>query len=127
MLSDPNGNQLTAIHYSGPGSGTLVLNADGSFIYTPNSDYVGSDSFTYKANDGEDDSGETTVTLAVEPTNHAPVAEGYSVDENSMLTVPTASGVLANNSDADNDPLTAVLVSGPTYGSVTLNADCSFT
>jgi hypothetical protein len=44
-----SGVALTAILVSGPGNGLLKLNADGSFTYTPNRGYTGSDSFTYKA------------------------------------------------------------------------------
>ena len=47
---------------SGPAHGTLTLNADGSFTYTPAANYNGTDSFTYKANDGSADSNAATVT-----------------------------------------------------------------
>ncbi|MDE8653109.1 tandem-95 repeat protein [Novosphingobium album (ex Liu et al. 2023)] len=55
------------------------------------------------------------------------VADAYSVNEDNTLTVALASGVLANDTDADLDPLTAVLVSGAAHGTLTLNADGSFT
>ncbi len=60
--------------------------------------------------------------------NDAPAAadDGYIVDEDTTLN-DRASGVLANDSDVDGDPLTAVLVSGPSHGTLTLNADGSFT
>ena len=50
--SDVEGDALTAVLVSGPANGTLALNADGSFTYTPAANYNGADSFTYKANDG---------------------------------------------------------------------------
>jgi YD repeat-containing protein/VCBS repeat-containing protein len=61
--------------------------------------------------------------------NQPPVAtdDSYSVNENGTLTVPAAQGVLANDSDAENDPLHAVLVSGPAHGTLSLQADGSFT
>ena len=49
----------------GPANGSLILNSDGSFTYTPDDDYYGTDSFTYKANDGLLDSSVATVTLAI--------------------------------------------------------------
>ena len=53
--TDANGDNLTAILVSDVSNGTLTFNSDGSFSYTPNANYNGSDSFTYKANDGTDD------------------------------------------------------------------------
>src|SRR5919108_4540585 len=50
--SDPDGDPLTASVLSGPAHGTLTLNADGSFTYTPAANFNGTDSFTYKAGDG---------------------------------------------------------------------------
>jgi Ca2+-binding RTX toxin-like protein len=56
---------LTAILVSGPAHGTLTLSSDGSLVYTPNEDYIGSDTFTYKANDGSLDSNVATVHINV--------------------------------------------------------------
>ena len=63
--ADVDGNPLTAIVVTWPTHGTLTLNADGSFTYTPALNYNGTDSFTYKANDGTADSNTATVTIAV--------------------------------------------------------------
>lgn len=275
--TDANSNPLTAVLVTGPTNGTLTLNPNGGFTYNPNTDYVGSDSFTYKANDGSLDSNVVTVTLNVTPSvilangsfefgetgwtmtgnrlvypadasylasdgtnllvlnggpatpnatisqtfptiagqaymlsfdvgavavngstqklkvelvgsspilsdfanltgntaylratipftanststtltftdqsastngidmildnvtvtlgtsapNAVPVANGnsYTTDANVVLTVPAA-GVLTNDTDADSDPLTAVLVTGPTNGTLTLNPNGGFT
>ena len=131
LANDSDADPLTAIHYSGPGAGSLTLNSDGSFIYTPNSNFVGNDSFTYQAYDGTLASGLTTVSLTINaapPTNHAPVTndDSYTVDENATLNI-SSPGVLTNDTDADNDALAAILVSGPTNGTLTMNADGSFT
>src|SRR5213075_887586 len=111
---------------SGPTNGSLTLNTDGSFSYLPASDYLGSDSFTYKANDGQTDSGIATVSITIGGANDTPVAanDSYSTPEDTTLTV-IAPGVLANDSDVDGDILSAVLVSGPAHGTLTLNADGS--
>ena len=58
---------LTAGLVIGPTHGTLTLNANGSFTYTPVSNYNGSDSFTYKVNDGHADSNVGTVVITVNP------------------------------------------------------------
>lgn len=126
--SDVEGSALSAVLVTGPANGTLTLNANGSFSYTPNANYSGPDSFTYKANDGTLDSNVVTVSLTVREVNSAPVAvaNGYSVDEDGVLTIG-APGLLGNDSDPENDTLTAVLVTGVAHGTLTLNPNGSFT
>ena len=63
--SDPEGTALTARLVSGPSHGSLTLNSNGSFVYTPLANYIGNDSFTYQANDGATGSNIATVTIAV--------------------------------------------------------------
>ena len=125
--SDVDGDPLAAVLVSGPMNGTLVLSADGSFTYTPNPDFDRTDAFTYRASDGTVTSNTATVTITVSPLNDAPVAapDTYSVDEDSMLTV-AAPGVLTNDRDVDSATLTAVFVSGTAHGTLTLNANGSF-
>jgi VCBS repeat-containing protein len=125
--SDNDGDSLSAVLVSGPTHGTVVLNADGAFSYTPAPNYNGPDSFTYHANDGSLDSNVATVSLTVNPVNDAPVAanDSYATDEDVQLMVATP-GVRGNDSDVDNDPFTAALVSGPAHGSLALSADGSF-
>jgi hypothetical protein len=64
--TDEDGDLLSAVLVSGPGNGTLTLNSDGSFIYTPAANYAGTDSFTYKVNDGELVSNIATVSIAIQ-------------------------------------------------------------
>jgi VCBS repeat-containing protein len=83
--SDPDGDTLTASVVSGPANGTLTLNADGSFTYTPAANFNGTDSFTYKAGDGDLQSNTATVSLTVNAVNDAPtvtVAAGGSCGSN---------------------------------------------
>src|SRR5262249_59119727 len=72
--SDVEGDSLTAVLVTGPSRGTLTLNPNGSFTYTPNANANGPDSFTYKVNDGALDSNVATVTLTVNPVQDPPVA-----------------------------------------------------
>jgi VCBS repeat-containing protein len=65
--TDADGNPLTAVLATGPAHGTLTLNANGSFIYTPAANYNGADSFTYRAADGALSSGAATVTITISP------------------------------------------------------------
>ena len=126
--SDVDGDPLTAVLVSGPAHGTLTLNPNGSFVYTPAAKYNGADSFGYRASDGQALSGVVTVTLSVTPVNDAPTAapDAYAAAEGTPLVV-AAPGLLANDSDVDGDPLAAVLVTGPAHGTLTLNPNGSFT
>ena len=63
--SDPDHDPLSAVLESGPSHGTLSLNANGSFTYTPAANYDGTDSFTYRASDGTVESNEATVTITI--------------------------------------------------------------
>ncbi|MCH8292918.1 tandem-95 repeat protein [Candidatus Poribacteria bacterium] len=125
--TDVDGDPLTYSLVSGPSSGSLSGTAP-NLTYTPNLHFNGSDSLTFKANDGIADSNLATVSITVISVNDAPVAvdDADSVDEDNILTV-AAPGVLTNDTDVDGDALTAVWVSGPANGTLTLNADGSFT
>jgi VCBS repeat-containing protein len=124
--SDADGDPLTAVLDTGPGNGTLTLNADGSFTYTPDSDFNGIDSFIYYANDGSADSNTATVTITVDAVNDPPVAtdDAYATDEDTTLNI-AAPGMLGNDSDPDGDPLTVVVVTVPQHGSGSIGSDGS--
>ena len=125
---DPDGDALTATVATGPANGSLLLNADGSFTFTPAPDWSGKDTFTYTADDGHGGTAAGTVTLTIEAVNDAPVAadDAYGTDEDVPLQV-AAPGVVGNDGDPDGDVLTATVATGPANGSLLLNADGSFT
>ena len=119
--TDVDGDSLTAVLISGPSHGSFTFNSDGTFVYTPFANYNGTDSFTYKANDGQALSSTATVNITITAVNDAPIAvdDSYSITSGSVLTV-SASGVLANDTDADGDPLhVSTLVVGPVHGTLT--------
>src|SRR5882724_8272968 len=124
--TDTEKDPLTAVIVSGPTHGTLTVNADGGYVYTPNADYNGSDSFTYKANDGAADSNVATVSITVTAVNDAPVAHNDSLSgaEDTTFQIAAAS-LLGNDTDADHDPLTIASVGPAAHGTVTLNQDGS--
>jgi len=129
--TDTEGDVLTAEIVTQPEDGTVTLNSDGSFIYEPNAGYFGTDTFTYIANDGEEDSDPATVSITVNevvPPNTAPQAvnDEYQIDEDETLT-RAAPGVLENDTDDEGDALTAEIVTQPENGTVTLNSNGSFT
>src|SRR5439155_294755 len=126
--TDIDSSVLTAVVVTGPSHGALALAADGSFAYTPAGNFNGPDSFTYKANDGLLDSHVATVALTSNPVNDAPVAvnDSFATDEATRLSFALP-GVLGNDTDVDSPALTAVVVTGPGHGALTLNANGSFT
>ncbi|HEX2972673.1 MAG TPA: Ig-like domain-containing protein, partial [Tepidisphaeraceae bacterium] len=124
---EASGKDLTAVVVTQPSHGTLTLNPDGSFTYTPQANFNGTDSFTYQAASDTNTSTAATVTVTVNAVNDAPAAtnDSYSTAKETALTI-AAPGVLANDSDVDGDTLSAVLATGPSHGTLTLNADGSF-
>ncbi len=125
---DADGDPLTVSLQSGTSNGSLVLNANGSFTYTPSANFSGSDEFTYMASDGRGGTATAAVTLSVVPVNDVPsvASDTYTTPVGTMLVVPVP-GVLANDSDPDGDMLTVELVTWPQFGSLTMNTNGSFT
>ena len=117
-------SSVTAVLGSGPANGTVSLNSDGSFVYTPNGNFFGTDSFTYAATDGEF-SDTATVTITVASVNDAPVANNDSAT--TAEDTPVSGNVLANDTDLDGDTLTASLGTSVSHGTLTLNGNGSFT
>jgi len=122
---NPTAATLSAVLVAGPAHGTVNLKANGGFTYTPATNFVGEDRFTYQANNGQN-SNTAAVTLTVTPRPPTAVDDSYTVALGETLTV-AAPGVLANDSNPGNAPLTAVLVEGPLSGTLSMAADGSFT
>ena len=130
--TDADGDDLSATIASDPSNGTVSLDANGAFTYTPNAGFSGDDSFTYSVDDGNGGTDTATVTVSVaEPivTNSPPVADddSYSTEFGTELTVGAADGVLDGDTDADGDPLSAAIATDPGNGTAALNSDGSFT
>src|SRR5436190_1549327 len=98
--SDVDSDPLSTILVTGPSHGTLTLNGDGSFSYVPALNFNGIDTFTYKATDGNAQSGIATATITVTPVNDAPVAANRSEERRVGKTRISgrAPGVLKNKS-----------------------------
>ncbi len=129
-VSDPNGGDVLGCSITTqPANGSASVGSDcPGGTYTPNSDFNGSDPFTYAASDGSA-SDQGTVTVVVNPINDAPVASdnGYGATIGTTLNM-SAPGVLGNDSDVDGDGLTTILVGlGPSNASsFVLSSDGSF-
>ncbi len=126
--SDAEGDALSATVVSTTTHGTIVLNANGTFTYTPTAHYYGSDSFTFHASDGLLTSNTATVSLTVAET--APVAgnDYFTTGVNQPLdsTSTTSFGVQAFDTDAEGDALMSQVVTGPQHGTLTFNSNGAF-
>ncbi|MBZ0221254.1 MAG: tandem-95 repeat protein, partial [Candidatus Methylomirabilis sp.] len=125
--NDSGEGDLTAQLVTGPANGSLTLNPDGSFIYTPGPGYSGIDSFTYKAVFGGAESNTATVSISVDrESNTAPV--GYQDSASTDFNTPVVIPVLENDVDADGDPLSvAAITIPPPNGTATINPDNTVT
>ena len=121
---DAEGDTLTATVLAGPSHGKLVKNADGSFNYTPDKDWYGTDSFTYLTSDGRASSSAATVTITVKPVNDAPVVSNasFNIKKDGSIKI----NLQGLTSDVDGDCLT-ICVNNPGKGTLTKNSDGTYT
>ena len=107
-------------------NGRYTISGDGSFTYTPNKDFFGTDYFRYRITDGgpynplANDEG--TVTITVNPINDAPVAvddSGAVQSEDNTITSLIPDNMLSNDSDVDGDALTVTAINGNAFSDTT--------
>lgn len=126
--SDPSGTPLVAqVVQPLPSKGTIAIDADGGFVYTPNANQNGSDTFRYRPWNGT--SGPTvTVTVNITAVADPPTAvnRSYNVNEDATLSV-AAPGALMGTTDPEGGTFTAQVASMPSNGTLTFNANGSFT
>jgi len=115
VASDVDGDELTFAVVTQPAHGTLSGTAP-ALTYAPEANFNGTDSFTFKANDGTVDSNEATVSITVAAVNDAPVANNMNV----ITAEDTAKAITLDVSDIDGDTLTATIVAQPQHGTVDL-------
>jgi len=101
-------------------SGTVVINPDGSIIYTPFDDFNGTDSITYTISDGNGGTNSATVLVTVNSINDGPVASNdaaTTIEDNSINI-----NALVNDNDVDGDTLSIVATSSVSNGSLSFTA-----
>ena len=106
--------------FTQPENGLVDEGGEGDFVYTPNENYVGEDSFTYTITDGEF-TDTATVTITVGSVNDLPVANddlGVEAVEDTPITID----VTVNDTDVEDEPgdLTITILDEPANGSVAL-------
>ena len=133
--TDPDGDALTYAKGSDPAHGTVTVNADGSWTYTPAKDYNGSDTFTVTVSDGKGGTATATIDIGINPVNDPPKIDdpgNPNLDPNTghySLTTdedkPVSGQVKAT--DPDGDALTYAKGSDPAHGTVVVNDDGTWT
>ncbi|WP_167335410.1 Calx-beta domain-containing protein [Pedobacter kyungheensis] len=120
---DADGNPLTFAVGTAPVHGKVVLNADGTYTYTPDPNYNGTDSFTVSVSDGKGGTTKVSISVTVNPVNDAPVATAPAI------TTPQNTPVngTITTSDVDGDPLTFTVSTAPAHGTVVVNPDGTYT
>jgi gliding motility-associated-like protein len=132
--SDPDGSALvvTTTPVSGPTNGSIVINTDGTYVYTPNPNFNGVDVITVEVCDSGTPLPKRcvnqTLTITVTPVNDAPIVDN---DVNTTTEdKPTVGGDLTDAGDSDPDGsalvVTTTPVSGPTNGTIVINADGTY-
>ncbi|WP_146591644.1 Ig-like domain-containing protein [Puniceibacterium confluentis] len=121
--SDPDGDTLTITGNTAPANGGVTNNGDGTFTYTPNAGFTGTDTFEYTVSDpaGATDTGMVTVSVGLDNTgNRPPIANDDTGTAPPAVT--TNIPVLFNDSDPDGDPFTITSLTAAN-GTVTDNGD----
>ncbi|MBN4006631.1 tandem-95 repeat protein [Nostoc sp. LPT] len=127
--TDFDGDTLSITSFTNPAKGTLTFNNNGTlsntsddyFIYTPNTNYNGTDSFTYTVNDGNGGAINGTFNLTINSVNDAPIAVNDTVRdaENTAVSIQ-AKTLLASDRDIDSTSLSITSVSAATHGTAVL-------
>ena len=107
---------------TGTAHGTVTLNPDGTFSYTPAANYSGPDSFTYTVTDADGSTSTATVTLDVAP---VPLAADDTIA--ARQNTPATGNLAANDTPAAGETNTWSVATPPAHGQVTVNADGTFT
>jgi len=126
--SDPNGDSLSLSLGSPAQFGTVTLGNNGTLIYTPQSNFVGSDRFTYILTDGRGGTDTGEVTLGVGAVNDRPTAldDLYTLNSHDPFSLDF-SALLANDTDPDGDSLSVSSWTQPQYGTLVATGDGGLT
>lgn len=118
--TDPDGDDLTFIPISEPAHGVLSINAStGAYTYTPEADYFGKDSFTYAVSDGIITTAPATVTITVNPANHAPSAIAGS---GATKKGKALKGTLSGTDEEAGTTLSFAIAAKPGHGKAKIDA-----
>lgn len=123
---DPDGDSPVAALAVDALHGTVTMSSTGSYTYSPDgSGYIGDDTFTFSATDGEIGAAHVQGTITITLTNTGPAAA--SDQAMTSQNAPVVINVLANDSDPDGDPLKVVSFDYTGSGTIRINPDSTLT
>ena len=123
MATDTDGDSLTFTITTLPAKGTVVVNADGTYVYTPNTNYHGPDNFVIRISDGNGGTTSVTTLITVTPVNDPPVAGSPAITTSE--DTPKTGIVTATDVDGDTPQYTVTLA--PSHGTVVVSANGTYT
>jgi VCBS repeat-containing protein len=121
IATDIDGDALTFSATQNPANGTLVLNSNGTYTYTPNANYNGPDSFTYQVTDADGAVGTAVVSLVVTAVNDAPNSVGSIATQATNDGAAFTLGTAASFTDLDGDALSYTAAGLPAGLSIDAN------
>lgn len=122
--TDSEGDTLQIISTTTPNHGDVAISAN-AIVYTPDTNYFGTDSFTYTISDSFGGTSTSSVTIEVLEVNNAPIAIADSAEV--LLNGSVIIDVLANDSDPEGSPLTLVSATNGTKGTIAVNTNGTIT
>jgi len=122
--SDADNDILQISSTSTPTNGAIAINGN-TITYTPTTNYIGADSFTYSISDGFGGTSTSSVAVEVIAVNDAPIAVNDSAEV--LLGGSVTINVLTNDSDPEASALTVIAITNGSKGTTTLNTDNSIT
>lgn len=116
--SDPDGDFIFVASNTNPSHGTVTVASNGAFTYTPSAGFAGSDSFTYTVRDTAGN--ERVGTCRITVNNTPPVAKVDAASVFNLAGQTVTIDVLANDTDAESQPLRIVSITQPSRGTATI-------
>lgn len=129
---DPRGTALTysTTATTPPSNGSVAINADGTFTYTPNASFIGVDSFRYTVCNAAALCSTQWAYVSIYPAkvpggaNRAPAAQNDFSE--TLVNVPVSGRAASNDGDADGNTLTYTVVNNPVHGALVLNSNGTY-
>ncbi|WP_185976292.1 Ig-like domain-containing protein [Mycolicibacterium sp. 018/SC-01/001] len=125
--TDVDSDTLTVVIGAAPSHGTLVQDANGTYTYTPDADFNGTDSFTYSVSDGTSTSALATVTISVAAVDDGPTVTDDTLSATEDASLSFTPDALLDNDNGSGAALSVDSFTQPANGTLVRNANGTFT